>query len=299
MLGKADIIKELGREISIYPFNKDNIKGNAINLTASELSWALKSQSFWITTSNNIATSTKPNEPCTEYTINKYQESTITYNNQKYIVLLPLSTTLIETNEVIAVGNRIGGTYHSKVAVVSKGVCHIGTYLEPNYCGHSLLALNSMCDDPILLPVNSVITSITFFYLHHSVDYSLRGAFGGRLEVLTSVGIFPSQETSLFLFAQWKNDYKQIRERMINDEAFKSFIESEKRITKEDVRRYINLRNIIVALAGIVFCILTYAGAKYLDYLSGNSTWVDRFWNVGCSGLIIGVLSYIFKHFKH
>lgn len=41
MLSNKDIIKELGKNIAIYPFNKSNIKGASINLTASNMAWSV------------------------------------------------------------------------------------------------------------------------------------------------------------------------------------------------------------------------------------------------------------------
>lgn len=36
VLSIEDIKKEIGKNIFIWPFNEDNIKGNSINLTASK-----------------------------------------------------------------------------------------------------------------------------------------------------------------------------------------------------------------------------------------------------------------------
>lgn len=92
-------------------------------------------------------------------------------NNEKFIILLLLSTTLVETNEVLAVDNHIGGCYHSKVSIVSLGVGHIGTMLGPNFSGHSLIALHNLSETPIKLSINESFVSLTFYYLHTPIDY--------------------------------------------------------------------------------------------------------------------------------
>ena len=198
MLSRTDIIKELGKGISFYPFSGDKIKGNALNLTVSEYAWSLCSGSIWIDSSDNIF-SMRPSIPnnYTEYKIYEKKSAVIEHKGVKYVVLLPLSTTLIETNEVISIGNNIGGEYNSKVKLVSKGACHIGTYLEPNYRGHSLIAIHSISQYPILLPLNSVFAAITFSYLHREVSQSLRGAPGSRFEILNSVGIFLTEHEKM------------------------------------------------------------------------------------------------------
>ena len=41
MLSRRDIEKELGKGINVFPLQKDNIKENSINLTASTYAWTL------------------------------------------------------------------------------------------------------------------------------------------------------------------------------------------------------------------------------------------------------------------
>lgn len=86
-------------------------------------------------------------------------------SRNQYIVLLPHTTTLIETTEVLGVTNNIGGALHSKVGLVSKGIGHIGTMLGPGYCGHLLIALHNITDDAIAIKVGSTFVSLAFDYL--------------------------------------------------------------------------------------------------------------------------------------
>lgn len=41
MLSKIDIQQSLGKSICFFPFKKDNIKENSINLTISKFSWTI------------------------------------------------------------------------------------------------------------------------------------------------------------------------------------------------------------------------------------------------------------------
>ena len=48
MLSRIDIENELGKGINIVPFNRENIKENSINLSASEYAWSLNGGSYYI-----------------------------------------------------------------------------------------------------------------------------------------------------------------------------------------------------------------------------------------------------------
>ena len=110
MLSDVDIVRELGKNIVIFPFNENNLKGASYNLTASKYAW-------------NVSTKQTAFDP-----------------NSDKIILQPESTTVIETNEIIWVSKKIAGSYHSKVILVSKGTGHIGTTLDPEYIGCSLIS---------------------------------------------------------------------------------------------------------------------------------------------------------------
>jgi deoxycytidine triphosphate deaminase len=135
-LSNVDIEKELGKNILIFPFYKGNLKCASYNLTASWLAW-------------NISNG----ESC--------------YDNFKKKVVIPgRATVLVETNETIWVSSEISGTYHSKVYMVSKGLGHIGTTLDPDYIGPSLIAVHNHSDHEIeLTPEIDSFVSIVFRYV--------------------------------------------------------------------------------------------------------------------------------------
>ena len=123
MLSNVDIVKELGKNILIFPFNELNLKGASYNLTPSKYAWNL-------TTKQRV-----------------YDQS------REIITLESRSTTVIETVESIWVSKKIAGTYHSKVILVSKGIGHIGTTLDPEYIGCSLIAIHNVSDEIIELDI--------------------------------------------------------------------------------------------------------------------------------------------------
>lgn len=134
MLSIIDIKNELGKNIYLYPVHPESIKGNTIDMHASEFGWSLK-------------TGQKLN------------------NGDGYLVIPPHDIALIYTEESIYVSRKIGGTYHSKVTLVSKGLSHISTTLDPQYLGTSLIAMYNYNDTSFSIQVGSEFVTLIFYYL--------------------------------------------------------------------------------------------------------------------------------------
>lgn len=294
MLGYDDIISSLGKDISVYPFHERYIKGDALNLSASEFAWSLSEGEFWIDEDGvPFINQSKSISNANHYFIKEKADAVVEYNGKKYIVVLPQGTTLIETNEIIAVSNKIGGCYHSKVSIVSKGLCHIGTYLEPNYCGHSLVSIQNSGKNVILLLVGEVFTAITFFELNTAVPKSLKGANGSRFEILVQCGIHVSEEAKVYLSEQWKNNPDEISRKMQESSEYRQLMKNVKRRKIHSLLEYLNFRNIMILLLVIVIIVGGYGGAYLMDSHTGTRIWRDRFWNVGFSGIICSVIFFV------
>lgn len=138
MLSIVDLKKELGENIYVYPVHIESIKSNSIDLHISKFAWSL---------------STKKS-----------------IGDDNYIVISPNDTALIYTEESIYVSNKIGGSYHSKVTLVSKGAGHIGTTLDAQYIGCSIIAIHNHTNQNFELKVGSEFVTLQFWYLN-SPDY--------------------------------------------------------------------------------------------------------------------------------
>lgn len=134
MLSIVDIKKELGENIYLYPLTPSSIRGCSLDLRASEFGWSLKTNSRL-----------KIDQGC--------------------LILNSNDTALIYTKESIYVSNRIGGTYHSKVGLVSSGLGHIGTTLDPKFFGQSLIAIHNHSEKDYKLEIGSEFVTIVFYYL--------------------------------------------------------------------------------------------------------------------------------------
>jgi len=133
----VDLERELkkSKNIRIYPLTYSSIKGSTYNLTASKYAWSLSSK-----------------------------ESLVKGNK---IVIPPNDSALIATKEVIWVSSKICGSYHSKVSIVSAGGGHIGTTLDPEWIGHSLITVhNHSSKNPLVIGVDKTFVSVMFHYLN-------------------------------------------------------------------------------------------------------------------------------------
>ncbi len=156
LLSDEDIKKEIGKNIFIYPFKERNIRGASINLSLSKLAWIKEKKSI-----------VKP-----------------AYNSDKELILIPAnSTALIETNEIIHVSNIIGGTFHSKVALVAEGLGHIGTTLDPGWIGNCLITVHNHSNSEIELAVGETFISLKLFYVNTPSKF-VNNNIHGRPELL-------------------------------------------------------------------------------------------------------------------
>ncbi len=302
MLSRRDIEKELGKNINIFPVIRSNFKENSINLTASKNAWTMVSKTvtvYWYGDASFGLTDSSEKKKAQTFTNGKCCVIDVGIKKEKnssYIVLLPHTTTLIETSEVIGVGNNIGGSLHSKVGLVSKGVGHIGTMLGPGYCGHLLIALHNITDEVIPIKVGSTFVSLCFDYLTTQVIRT-SSTVSGHLDKFSELGIKINDDTRDYLTADWKSNIEGIKEKMCESESFKEYKRHIRATAWKEIKKYVNKRNVIAVLVVVLLVAVLYFIAVWFDRRSANPVWVDRFWNVGFSGiigsLIISLLNFI------
>lgn len=294
MLSKADIQKELGNGINLVPFRDENIKENSINLSASCYAWTmsngnvLKEGNKWSLCSENNEKSVK---------LVRGRSAVYKDDGKKEILLLPFSTTLIETEEVLGVGNNIGGTYHSKVGLVSQGLGHIGTMLGPNFSGHSLIAIHNVSNEALSIEVGKTFVSVVFNYLTTPIRIN-NPTRNGHLEKLSELGVQLNTEEREVLDEDWKSNTIRVREKLKEDMSFNQYQEVLKRKRCENLKKYLNKKNIYIGLGIVLFIGIFYLLALFIDSKNNNSIWIDRFWNVGFSGVSVVIIASLIKLMK-
>lgn len=132
MLSDQDIKKALNKNLVIHPFNEDDLTPVGYNLNPSDFVFSLTTKQL------------------------------VNEKNGSYAIP-PNDTVLILTKETVWVSSKIGGTFHSKVGVVSKGFGHISTTLDPNWRGPLLISLNNPTSSELLLPANKSFLTLIFY----------------------------------------------------------------------------------------------------------------------------------------
>ena len=155
--------KSLGKDIIFFPFKEENIKENSLNLTVSKWAWTLTEVD---------QTELKKIGNGGEKKYGEKKSCLINKDGKDCIILFPFSTTMVITNEFLAIGKSIGGTIHTRVGTAALGVGHISTMLGPSYMGRLCVPLHNPTCKPIYLPVGDSFLSIIFYRLNSSIKES-------------------------------------------------------------------------------------------------------------------------------
>lgn len=301
MLSKRDIFKELGKNICIYPLHIKNIKENSINLTIGQNAWIDKNCKVKkIYQLPNDTFSLKKEQNSKELSIIGGNPAIIPSMNskKKFLILLPHTTTSVETSEVIAVSQNIGGTFHSKVGIAAKGVGHIGTMLGPCYCGHLLISLHNITDNIITLEVGETFISLIFYLLETPIQENVNSNYNGHVDKFSELRFNVSQKTREYLTEDWKSSFTGIRNKMLTSDAYIQFKKTKSRENIEYLKRYLNIRNIIIILLIISVFILSWFGVHWYDNKNGTTVWSERYWEIIITAVIVPILLNLYKLFK-
>jgi len=139
VLSEWDIINELGRGIFFYPFKEkteDSIRGCCLCLTASEHAYTFNFD---------------------QQTQKKESVRLTDAPDHKLIKIPSRKTAIIWTKESVFLDNYLCGSIHSKVKLVSQGIGHLGTRVNPNYGGVLAIALHNLSDNEIQINVGDTI----------------------------------------------------------------------------------------------------------------------------------------------
>lgn len=196
MLSNVDIIKELGRNILISPLNLEKIKGSTIDLSASKFAWSVRTQ------------------------------KSIYDPNTGKIIIPASDTALIETAECLAVSDRIGGTYHSIVGLVSRGIGHISTTLDPGWIGSSLMAMHNTTNKDIDILTGQRIVSVALSYLDTKAT-GHESNLGGRPELLNGYQL--DDECRQWLDRESQRNWDRLKDEMTDSEEFQNLLARRKK----------------------------------------------------------------------
>ena len=155
-------------ELIICPYNENNLTPVGYNLSFSRFIISLRKRAF----------------------------IKIEHERDKWFFYLkPHETVLVLTRETIWVSKFIGGTFHSKVSLVTKGLGHVSTTIDPGWHGQLLVPLNN--------PTKGKIKIV----IAHD------GENGKIFETFITMVLFRSQEASL----TEKSDNKSARIELLEE----------------------------------------------------------------------------------
>ena len=167
VLSERDIVGELGRGILFYPLKPGSIKACSLCLTASEYAYAL-GQKQRLT----VQSEPKPNKPGEE---------------QKFFCIPPRDTVLVWTDESIWLSSYLYCPIYSRVGLVSQGVGHIGTRVNPSWSGVLCIALHNVSNEAIRINVRDVNEPIAYLMVYRLSSKSSTNSnidISARLDVL-------------------------------------------------------------------------------------------------------------------
>ena len=296
MFSRRDIEKELGKGIAFYPFNPKNIKENSINFSVGEYAWSLGSGSVVKNNQNRFKLAQSNDR--SKHHIKKGGNAIIQNGNRPTLILLPHVTTIVETKEVIGLGNYIGGTIHSKVGVVAHGVGHISTMMGPCFCGHLMIAVHNVTDDVISIPVGETFISLVFHYLDTPSRIHKNSNMSGHVDKLAELGINIDSETREELIDAWKQDFDQISDKMAESSDYKNYKKQMLRNRFKDIKRYLNWHNVLLTVILFVIAVAMAKVAGSVDAELGVSVWTERYWDVLFAAIVIPIVGSILKLYR-
>lgn len=238
MLSVVDLKKELGDNIYVYPVHIESIKSNSIDLHVSKFAWSL---------------STKKS-----------------IGDDNYITVASNDTALIYTEESIYVSNKIGGSYHSKVTLVSRGAGHIGTTLDAQYIGCSIIAVHNHSKQNLELKVGSEFVTLQFWYLN-SPDYENAPSHDNEPGHPRMLNGF--DDVNLYIEWRDKNTWttrkRDLYHKMIESKEYKKCKEEYQReldkfnrdIIKKRTKKYLS-----IGFFALLFCVLLCIPSYIFDF---------------------------------
>lgn len=242
VLSEKEIINELGKGILFHPLKRGSIRSCNLCLTASEYNYALGKK-----------------EPL------KIHEDL----GKKYFYLPPRDTVLVWTDESIWLSNSFCASIHSTVNIVSKGIGHLGTRINPNWSGVLCITFHNLSDQEVIINIQDEENPIAYLIIHKLTSKSLdKGNIdgGARLDVIE--GLQNTQK--IYDYYQrgenrWMRDnIKLLKEKMLqNDEYARVKYNWWERLGRDI---FSDLKSILLFAGGLISTIAT-----LLIKFSGNN----------------------------
>lgn len=259
VLSNVDIEYELSKakNIYIYPLDIKKIKGSTYNFKASNLAWSLETK-----------------------------ESLV---KDGFITIPKNDSAIIVTEEVIRVSNKIGGTYHSKVKLVKKGLGHIGTTLDPTWQGHSVITVHNHSNDEkgVKIKVGDTFATLMLYYLNKPSDHIQENP----PNQINQLREFLTDEETNFFEHPWNTSLEGLRDEFIKQDSYKTL--------KKKYSKPKRIRKLVTSIGVIMLFWFIASGifAHYMKFSYWKGFWIFTL-TIGFSGALFILGPSIVKQFK-
>lgn len=288
MFSKIDIQKSLGKDIIFFPFKEENIKENSLNLTVSKWAWTLTEVD---------QSELKKNGNDGEKKYGEKKSCLINKDGKDYIILFPFSTTMVITNEFLAIGKSIGGTIHTRVGTAALGVGHISTMLGPSYMGRLCVPLHNPTCKPIYLPVGDSFLSIIFYRLNSSIKESNHTS-KAHIDKFATWGIILNEKERQEICLEDLKDMKTCLEEMNNCESFSLYKKKHSYCKRfwDMVKEWCSPRNLITLfLFLLAICLFTVS--LLTEEQSSKCNWIKEYQGIFLAATLL-LLPRLFSNKK-
>lgn len=161
-----------------------------------------------------------------------------------------------------------------------------------------MISLHNITDEVISIPVGDTFISIIFHRLDTPSKNDKNPNMSGHVDKLSELGITINKDTREYLLQDWKCNVNNIRDKMTDSPEYKSYKKQIFRNKCKFVLKYVNIKNFVLLLVFAGLLIGGWFGAKHLDGESINTVWMDRYWTIVVTAIVIPILSALTKLFK-
>jgi len=199
MLSDVDIKRRLGKNIAIFPFNGENIRGCSVYITASKLAWSLK-------TKKKIS------------------------NHEK--ILIPADdAALIISTETISLDKNVAGICQSRVSLIKLGLGNSAAPIRPGYTGRLLIVINNRTDKEIAIDIDTHIANVMLHRLVSEANSSDNDAASlMNANALKVLGLDLSDEDCEELDSQGSFERDVVKNKMIHSQEYEEFKRNDREV---------------------------------------------------------------------
>lgn len=219
LLTDSDILKLLNREIVIEPFEDRCLTPVGYNFRVGDFVYSLGRGLL------------KPNR-AGRYTITSSE------------------TVLILTKEFLWVSDRIGGTFHSKVKLVSRGFSHISTTLDPAWSGPLLIAITNMTQADQFIATGEAFVTL-LFYRTRSRATRIQNNPPARRDILLQLLGQPRNDVKQALITHQRQLLEKVSQIILDVDAQHEFHIRVRQANEKGIARVLNATNTRLKSGGI------------------------------------------------